>query len=84
MPVESRPLPFPGGRPRVVVTRKLPEAVEARMRELFEVDLNLSDAPMSREALAAAVNRADVLVPALGDRIDVPGTRTMQQSVKSR
>ncbi|MAS43415.1 glyoxylate reductase [Albimonas donghaensis] len=70
MPVESRPLPFPGGRPRVVVTRKLPEAVEARMRELFEVDLNLSDAPMSREALAAAVNRADVLVPALGDRID--------------
>ena len=57
-------------RPRVVVTRKLPDAVETRLRELFEVELNSDDSPMSREALAAAVQRADVLVPTLTDRID--------------
>ncbi|MEO1000836.1 MAG: D-glycerate dehydrogenase, partial [Pseudomonadota bacterium] len=40
---------------RVVVTRRLPEPVETRMRELFDVALNESDAPMSRDALAAAM-----------------------------
>jgi glyoxylate reductase len=57
-------------RPRVVVTRKLPEAVEARMRELFDVRLNETDRPMSRDELGAAVADADVLVPTLIDRID--------------
>ena len=54
----------------VVVTRRLPERVEARMGELFDVKLNPTDTPMSREALAAAMQTADVLVPALTDRID--------------
>jgi len=54
----------------VVVTRRLPESVEARMRELFDVELNESDEPMSREALAEAMGRADVLVPTLTDTID--------------
>ena len=57
-------------RPRVVVTRRLPEAVEARMTELFDVTLNRSDAPMSREALIEAVKTADVLAPTVTDRID--------------
>ncbi len=54
----------------VVVTRRLPEAVEARMRELFDVELNESDTPMSRGELADAMRRADVLVPTLTDQID--------------
>ncbi|HSF95376.1 MAG TPA: D-glycerate dehydrogenase, partial [Thermohalobaculum sp.] len=54
----------------VVVTRKLPEAVETRMRELFEVTLNETDQPMSPDALASAVAKADVLVPTVTDRID--------------
>ncbi|MEM9762474.1 MAG: D-glycerate dehydrogenase [Pseudomonadota bacterium] len=54
----------------VVVTRKLPEAVESRMRELFEVRLNESDAPMSQSALGEAVATADVLVPTVTDKID--------------
>ncbi|MDF2233245.1 D-glycerate dehydrogenase [Albimonas sp. CAU 1670] len=70
MSTDARPSPFPGGRPKVVVTRKLPDVVEARMGELFDVELNLDDAPLSREALVAAVQRADVLVPTLGDKID--------------
>ncbi len=60
----------PGGRPRVVVTRRLLPAVEARMTELFDVVLNTSDEPMSRDALAAAMRDADVLVPTVTDRID--------------
>jgi glyoxylate reductase len=57
-------------RPLVVVTRKLPDSVETRMRELFETRLNLEDAPMSRSDLAEAVKSADVLVPTVTDRID--------------
>ena len=55
---------------KVVVTRKLPELVEARMRELFDVTLNASDAPMTREQLAIATKTATVLVPTVTDRID--------------
>jgi glyoxylate reductase len=57
-------------RPSVVVTRKLPETVEARMRELFDVRLNETDRPMTRDELALAVAEADVLVPTLTDAID--------------
>ncbi len=57
-------------KPLVVVTRKLPDSVEARMRELFEVELNLEDRPMSQADLVAAAKRADVLVPTVTDRID--------------
>ncbi|HEY1750020.1 MAG TPA: D-glycerate dehydrogenase [Caulobacteraceae bacterium] len=57
-------------KPKVVVTRKLPDPVETRMRELFDTELNIEDAPMSAEALASAMSRADVLVPTITDRID--------------
>lgn len=60
----------PDGRPRVIVTRRLLPAVEARMTELFDVVLNLEDEPMSRDALAAAMRECDVLVPTVTDRID--------------
>jgi glyoxylate reductase len=57
-------------KPKVVVTRKLPDPVEARMRELFDVELNADDRPMSRARLAEAMARADALVPTVTDRID--------------
>ena len=57
-------------KPKVVVTRKLPDPVETRMRELFDTELNVEDAPMSAAALALAVQRADVLVPTITDKID--------------
>ncbi|HET9816756.1 MAG TPA: D-glycerate dehydrogenase [Xanthobacteraceae bacterium] len=57
-------------KPLVVVTRKLPDSVETRMRELFDTRLNLDDTPMSPAALADAVKMADVLVPTVTDRID--------------
>lgn len=57
-------------KPLVIVTRKLPESIEARMKELFDTKLNEDDTPMSREQLVDAVKTADVLVPAVTDRID--------------
>ncbi len=57
-------------KPLVVVTRKLPAIVETRMRELFDAQLNIDDAPMSQAALVEAVKTAEVLVPTVTDRID--------------
>ena len=61
---------MPRKRLTVVVTRQLPEPVETRMKELFDVELREDDTPMRRDELAAAMKRADVLVPTLTDTID--------------
>ena len=61
---------MPGQRLSVVVTRRLPEVVETRMSELFNVKLRTDDTPMTRDELVAAVREADVLVPTVTDRID--------------
>lgn len=63
----ARPLP---PRPRVIVTRRLLPAVEARMAELFDVVLNPDDLPMSPTDLEAAMRECDVLVPTVTDTID--------------
>jgi glyoxylate reductase len=57
-------------KPKVIVTRKLPDPVETRMRELFDTELNLADAAMTRAQLSDAVARADVLAPTITDKID--------------
>ncbi|MBK8208748.1 MAG: D-glycerate dehydrogenase [Rhodospirillales bacterium] len=56
-------------KPLVVVTRKLPDVIETRMMELFDVRLNLSDNALSPERLVEAVRVAEVLVPTVTDRI---------------
>ncbi|MCE5973866.1 D-glycerate dehydrogenase [Sinirhodobacter sp. WL0062] len=61
---------MPAPRLSVVVTRRLPEVVETRMKELFDVELREDDTPMTREELVEAMTRADVLVPTLTDHID--------------
>jgi glyoxylate reductase len=57
-------------KPTVVVTRKLPDVVETRMMELFDVRLNEDDHPFSRAEIVAALRSCDVLVPTLTDQID--------------
>jgi glyoxylate reductase len=54
----------------VVITRKLPDTIETRMRELFDARLNLDDQPVGQADLAEMVKTADVLVPTITDRID--------------
>src|ERR1044071_7357797 len=61
---------MPAHKPLVIVTRKLPEAVETRMRELFDARLNVDDKPLSPSELVEAVKTAHVLVPTVTDRID--------------
>ena len=57
-------------KPLVIVTRRLPEPVETRMRELFQTRLNIEDKPLTQAELVEAMNAADVLVPTVTDRID--------------
>ena len=57
-------------KPLVVITRKLPDAIETRMRELFDARLNVEDRAMTQPELVAAVKEADVLVPTVTDKID--------------
>jgi len=57
-------------KPLVVVTRKLPDVIETRMMELFDVRLNLDDHPMTQAELIEAVKIADILVPTVTDRVD--------------
>ncbi len=57
-------------KPKVIVTRKLPDSVETRMRELFDTELNVTDEPMSRKQLVDAIARCDVLAPTITDKID--------------
>ncbi|MBV2359536.1 D-glycerate dehydrogenase [Thalassococcus sp. CAU 1522] len=61
---------MPTKRLSVVVTRRLPEAVETRLTELFDARLRADDTPMTRAELAEAVRTADVLVPTITDTID--------------
>jgi glyoxylate reductase len=58
------------GRLSVVVTRRLPEVVETRLKELFDAELRTDDAPMTSDELRQAMQRADVLVPTITDKID--------------
>ena len=57
-------------KPAVVVTRKLPLVIEARMAELFDARLRADDTPMLSNELVDALATADVLVPTVTDRID--------------
>lgn len=67
-------------RPRLLVTRRLPAAVEARLAERYAVTLNAADVPLDRPALERAMTEQDALLPTITDRIDAaliatPGRR---------
>jgi len=57
-------------KPKIVVTRRLPDVVHERLVDLFDATLNTSDAPMSKKELMEAMKHADVLVPTVTDDID--------------
>ena len=56
--------------PRIIVTRRLPEAVEARLRAGFSVALNPQDRPFARAELAVALREADGLLCTVSDQLD--------------
>jgi glyoxylate reductase len=57
-------------KPRVIVTRRLPAAVEHRMAALFDVEFNVSDTPFDARRMVEAMNSCEVLVPTISDEID--------------
>lgn len=57
------------GRPRVVVTRQLPAAVEEQLAREFDAQLNGDDHPFSAAELQNALRTADALLPTVTDRI---------------
>jgi glyoxylate reductase len=59
-----------GAKLKIGVTRKLPEAVEQRLGQLFDAEFNAADAPLTRENLLALARRVDALAPTLGDQLD--------------
>ncbi len=63
-------MPTTAKKPVIIVTRKLPDVVETRMRELFDARLNTDDTPMTHAQLVEAAKMADVIVPTVTDRID--------------
>ena len=56
-------------KPKVVLTRKLPDVTETRMRELFDAELSAHDIPLGPDALVAAMQDTDVLVPTVTDKL---------------
>jgi lactate dehydrogenase-like 2-hydroxyacid dehydrogenase len=57
-------------RPRILVTRRWPQEVEAEMAARFDVVLNEGDEPLDQQALAAAMNEFDILCPTVSDKLD--------------
>ncbi len=55
---------------KVIVTRRLPDRVEAKLAERFDVEFNSADHPFDRARLQDAMRRCDVLAPSVRDRID--------------
>ena len=56
-------------KPKVIVTRRWPEVVENRLKELYDVQLNEEDQPMSAEELKQALRSADAVLPTVTDPI---------------
>ena len=56
-------------KPKVVVTRRWPMPVEARLAELFDTTLNADDHRMDTAELQDALRAADALLPTVTDRI---------------
>jgi glyoxylate reductase len=57
-------------RVKVLVRRRLPDAVETRMRASFDARLNSDDAALGGAALEAALGGCDVLVPSVAEPVD--------------
>lgn len=56
-------------KPRILLTRRWPAAVEAALAERFDTTLNADDRPMDQAALAAALATYDAVLPTVSDRL---------------
>lgn len=68
-------------KPRVLVTRRWPEAVEAELSERFDTVLNVEDRPMTTAGFREALGQFDAILPTVTDKLgtdvfDVSEART--------
>ena len=70
-------------KPRVVVSRRLPEAVEQRLRNDYDAVLNADDRVISGAELAKLADGADALIVSPGDRIDAALIEQLPSSIKA-
>ncbi len=54
---------------KVLVTRKWPASVEARLARDYDVTLNDTDTPMTPEEIGAALNEYDAICPTVSDKL---------------
>lgn len=69
-------------KPKILVTRRLPEIIEARMATLFETDVNEADAALTTGDILAGLSGKDVLVSTITDRIDAALIASLPKSVR--
>jgi len=69
-------------RPKILVTRRLPEQIEARMATLFETDVNEADIALGTEDILEGLEGKDVLVSSITDRIDADVIARLPPSVR--
>ncbi|SFV38483.1 glyoxylate reductase [Devosia crocina] len=69
-------------KPKILVTRRLPETIEARMATLFETDVNEADATLTAEDILLGLAGKDVLVSTITDRIDADLVARLPKSVR--
>jgi glyoxylate reductase len=57
-------------RPKILLTRRWPEAIEAKLHERYDVTLNEGDRPMSPEDIRTAMLTHDAVLPTVTDTIN--------------
>jgi glyoxylate reductase len=69
-------------KPHILVTRRLPETIEARMATLFETHVNDADVTLTSDDIIAGLEGQDVLVSSITDRIDADLIARLPKSVR--
>ena len=69
-------------KPNVLVTRRLPETIEARMATLFETHVNEGDVTLTGDDIVAGLEGKDVLVSTITDKIDADLIARLPKSVR--
>ncbi|MNU32507.1 Glycerate dehydrogenase [compost metagenome] len=67
-------------KPKILISRRWPEAVEARLSARYDVTLNEGDRPLTLDQLRAAMTEYDALCPTVSDKVpaevlSTPGAR---------
>ncbi|EAU41280.1 2-hydroxyacid dehydrogenase [Fulvimarina pelagi HTCC2506] len=57
-------------KPKILVTRRWPEAVEKKLAETYDVTFNENDKPMSKDAMRQALMEYDAVCPTVSDSVD--------------